>query len=82
MNKRGGGRIKIFDQNFSISQCRKTSQWNFSVLCFRIFPVAKNVISSRGGGGLSRFYVESFLSQNAENFCRGTLLRCVSENFR
>ena len=52
------------------------------MLRFRIFPVAKKIMSSRGGRGLSRFHVENFLSQNAENFCRGTLLRCVSESLR
>ena len=35
-----------------------------------------------GGGGVSRFSVESFLSQSAANFRSGTLLCCVSENFR
>ena len=37
MDKRGGGRIKIFHQKISVPQCRKTSQENFSVLCFIIF---------------------------------------------
>ena len=31
---------------------------------------------------MSRFCVETFLSHNAEKFRRGTLLICVSENFR
>ena len=34
------------------------------------------------GGGTSRFSDETFLSHSAENVCRGTLLHCVSENFR
>ena len=36
----------------------------------------------RGEGGVSRFFVRSFLSQSAEKFRRGTLLICVSENVR
>ena len=38
----------------------------------------------RGGRemtGVSHFSVENFLFHNAENFCGGTLLCCVSENF-
>ena len=36
----------------------------------------------RGWGGLSRFSVEIFVSHSAEKLRRGTLLCCVSENFR
>ena len=38
----------------------------------------------RGGGGVgvSRFSVEIFLSQSAENFCRGNLVCCFSESFQ
>ena len=35
-----------------------------------------------GEVGVSRFSVEIFLSQSAENFCRGTLVGCVSECFQ
>ena len=42
------------------------------MLCFRKFPVAKKFMDKRGGG-VSRFYVEKFLSHSAENFRRGTL---------
>ena len=38
-------------------------------------------MDKRGGGG-SRFSVKNFLSHCAEKFRRGTLLCCVSENFR
>ena len=50
------------------------------MLCFRYSPAAKKIMDKRGV--VSRFSVESFLSQNAENFHRGTLLCCVSANFR
>ena len=45
-------------------------------------------MDKRGGGeegrreGVSRFSVKNFLFHNAEKFHRGTLLCCVSENFR
>ena len=51
------------------------------MLFFRKLPVAKKIFDKRGRG-LSRFSVESFLSHNAENFGKGTLLCCVSQNFR
>ena len=45
------------------------------------FPVAKKFMD-KGGGGVSRFSVENFLSHSAEKFRCWNLLRCVSENFR
>ena len=93
------------------------------MLCFRVFPVVKKILSKRwrsfrffcrnvlshnaensrrvGGeffsvllfsviekvwilvvGGVSRFYIEKFLSHSGEKFRRGTSLCCVSEFFR
>ena len=43
------------------------------MLCFRKIPVAKKFMDKRGGGEVSRFSFESFLSDGAENFRRGTL---------
>ena len=51
------------------------------MLCFRIFPVAKKIMSIRGGG-LSRFYVEFFLSRSAENFRRGMIYCCNKFGYR
>ena len=51
------------------------------MLCFRKLPVAKKIMDTRGGGGVSRISVEKFLSHNAENFRKGVLLCCVSEKF-
>ena len=51
------------------------------MLCFRKFLVAKKFMDKREGE-VSNFSVENFLSQSAEKFRRGTLLCCVSENFR
>ena len=46
------------------------------MMCFRKLPVAKKIMDKRGGGGgVSRFSVEKFLSHNAENFRKGTI--CV-----
>ena len=42
----------------------------------------RKVFLDKGGGGVSRIPLENFLSHCAWNFCRGTLLCCVSENFR
>ena len=42
------GYVTIFSRNFFVSQCRKYSQVNPSVLCFRKFPVAKKFMDKRG----------------------------------
>ena len=46
------------------------------MLCFRKFPVAKKFMDKRGGGGVSGFSFEIFLSHSAEKFRSGTLLCC------
>ena len=51
------------------------------MLCSRKLLVAKHCMDKKGGGGVSRFSVENFLSHSAETFCRGSLLCCVSEKF-
>ena len=63
--------VTIFDflSSFFVSQCRKISSVNRSVLCFRNIPVAKKFMDK--GGGVSRFSVENFLSRSAEKFRRG-----------
>ena len=77
MDKRQG--YQIFGRNFFVSQCRKISQANTIVLCFREIPAANKIMDKRG---LSRFSVENFLSHNAKNCRKGTLLCCVSEKIR
>ena len=52
-------------RRFFVSQNRKTSQRNPSVLCVRKILVAKKFMGNRGGG-VSRFCVEKFLSHNAK----------------
>ena len=67
---RGGwGSTKICRRNFSVSQCRKFSLVNHSVLCFRIFPVPEKFLAERWEGE-SRFSVDKFLSQIGEKFRR------------
>ena len=79
MDKRGGGGYQDFrSQNFH-SQCRKLSQLNPFVLCFRKLPVSKRIMDK---SGVSRFPVGKTLSYGAGKFRRVTLLRCVPENFR
>ena len=36
----------------------------------------------RGGGGVSSFSLETFLSHSAENFCRGILYCCINFGYR
>ena len=38
-------------------------------------------MDKKGGGGLSKFSVEMFLSHSTETIRRGTILCCVSDNF-
>ena len=73
MDKRGG--IKIFRRNVLISQCRKLSQGNPFVMCFRKLPLAETIMDKRGG--VSRLSVAEFLSHNAENLRNSMLLCCV-----
>ena len=47
-----------------------------------ISGIQKVWIRGGGGFGVSRFSVENFSSQSAENFCRGNLVCCVSESFQ
>ena len=58
-----------FLSSFFVSQCRKFSSVNRSVLCFRNIPVAKKFMD-KGRGGVSSFSVENFLSHSAEIFVR------------
>ena len=62
-----------FSSKNLVSQCQKNSKGNISMLCFRKFLVAK-ILCIRGGGGISGFPFEIFLSHRAENFLSGTLL--------
>ena len=48
MDKRGRGVSRFSVEKFFVSQCRKTSQRNLSVL-FQKFPVAKKFMDKRGG---------------------------------
>ena len=48
MLQRVMSRFSIFCRIFFVSQCRKYSQVNPSVLCFRKFPVAKKFMDKRG----------------------------------
>ena len=79
MDKRGGGSIKIFRQNFSVSQCRKIPQGN--PLLLHQFRVSKK-FGKEEGGGVSRYSVENFLSHSAENFRRRILFCCIIFGYR
>ena len=63
--------MSLFPSIYSlVSQYRKTLQAKPSVLCFKKSTVAKIFMDKRGGGGVSRFCVEIFLSHSAEKFRR------------
>ena len=69
MPKRGISRFSI--ENL-LSQCRKISRRNASVLCFRKFPVAKKFKNKRGGGSIKSLRRKFFVSQ-CRKTCRGIL---------
>ena len=53
------GSITIFCRKIFVSQCRKLSYGNLSVLCFRNFPVAKKFIDETEGE-VSRFSFKNY----------------------
>ena len=72
--------IKIFRRIFFVSQCRKVSKGNPSLLSSRNYTVAKKIMDE--GGRRVKISLENLLSHSAEKLRRGTLLCCVSENSR
>ena len=78
------GYFTIFCQSLFVCQCRKTLQRFINLrvsknvrdkrkwMCFRIYPVAKKFMDKTGREGVSRFFVEVFLSHSAEKICRGS----------
>ena len=83
LGMREGAGITIFCQNCFVSQYRKTTYGNPSVL--NKSSIVEKFMDKRGGGkrkGVSQFSVKNFLSRSAEKFHRGTRLYCVSETFR
>ena len=78
--------LRTFRSKFFVSKYRKISLGNTSVYQ-KISGIENFYASERGGGGgrVSRFFVENFLSHSTEKFRWGTL-RClrkfrVSQNF-
>ena len=55
--------IKTFRRKNFVSQCRKNSYGNLSVLCFRKLAVAKKLMDERGGGGIKIFRRKFLVSQ-------------------
>ena len=66
-----------FFTDFFVPQNSGTSLGNCSVVCFRKSAVGKSLWMSGGGGGLSRFSVETTLSHSNEKLRRETLY-CVT----
>ena len=71
-----GGYVTISVEIFCLTVPRKFIGEPFRVSLIR---VSKNFMLKRV---MSRFFVKFFLSGSTEKLCRGTLLCCVSENFR
>ena len=64
-------RFSIFCRKFFVSQCRKYSQVNRSVLCFRKLPVAKKFMDKRG----------EYQDFSSKIFCLTMLKNFVGESF-
>ncbi len=85
MDKRGGGSIKIFVENFLSHSAEKFCRWTLLCCVSESFRQRKS-LWIRGEGGVSRFSVENLLSHSAEKVRRGTFLcfgkSLVSKNVR
>ena len=81
MDRRGWGvECQDFPSNSFVSNLRKTSQENPSVLCFRKFPVARKFIDMRGGS--IKVFHRNFFVYSAENFHWGILYCCIDFVYR
>ena len=67
MGERGRGVSRFSVEKFFVSQCRKTSQRNLSVL-FQKFPVAKKFMDKRGGGGSLKMFRRKFFVSQCRKF--------------
>ena len=68
-----------------VSQCRKTSQWNPSVLCFRKIPVANVFSVERGLEEVSNFLSSFFCLTVPKRFLGEpfgvSLISCIEKFF-
>ena len=81
MDRWEGGSIILFRRGIFVSHCRKFRRR--TIMCFRNFPLSKNVRDKRGGG--YHDFPSNFLSPSTKIFSRETLLCCrlfrVLKNF-
>ena len=75
--KRGVSRSSV--EKFFVSESRNFVGENFCAV-FQKISGSEKLYGLESG--LSRFSIEGFLYHNRENFGKGTILCCVSENFR
>ena len=61
-SNKGGGASRFCQNTFYLTGPKKLRQG--TILCFRKLLVGKNILWIRGGGGVSRFSVEKFLSDS------------------
>ena len=52
------------------------------MLCISKFPVVKKFLDNRGGGGVSRYSVEIFLSHRVEKFRKGIFYWFINLGYR
>ena len=72
----------IFRRGIFVTLCRKLSQGNFFVLCFRKLPVAKKIMDERGGYGVIKIFRRKLFVSICRKLPQGNILCCVSESFR
>ena len=82
MDRRGEGGLssKFSVENFLSQKAERNGQGKLFVLSFRKFPVAKKFLGKTGGE--YQGFPSKIFCLSTEKFRRGTLLCCVSENFR
>ena len=74
----GGGSVKIFRRNFLVSVPN-----TFVVQPFRFrVSLISGIEKFYASEGYVTIFCRNFLSHSTETFRRGTILCCVSENFR
>ena len=82
IDKRGEGEYQDFPSKFFCLRLPKNFVEEPFCAVFQKFSGSEKVYGAEGMGRVSSFSVENFLSLSAEDFRKGTLVSCVSENFR
>ena len=73
--------FSIFCRNFFVSVPKNSVGEPFCAV-FQKLSGSEKFMDKTGGGGVSRFTVESFLFHRAQNFRRGILYCCINFGYR